>query len=85
MNKPKSKFLILMLIILSGFISAYYSYTSMDYLTLKSVMPAIFASIIQIVIYYIIKIPSKITIKTNLYVIAMTIISWFISLTILIK
>ena len=85
MNEPKSKFLILIIIIISGFISAYYSYTAMDYLTISSIIPAIVASIIQIILYYIIKIPPKITLKTNVYVISMTIISWFISLTILIK
>jgi len=84
-EKSKQGLIILSIIIISGTISAYASNLYFDYNQILSLSPLIGFIISQLLIVRIIEIPKKRSKKDDLFIIALTIITWFIAYTLILN
>jgi len=84
-EKSKQGLIILSIILISGTISAYASNLYFNYTQIISLSPLIGFILSQLLIVRILKIPEKRSKKDDLFIIILTIITWFIAYTLILN
>lgn len=84
-EKSKQGLIITFVILISGIISSYASYIHFEPTQLLGISPMIGMIIGQLFLFRMFEIPENRGLKDDLFITVLTILSWFISLTILLQ